>query len=45
MSCTHFQKKSLRGIATRPSDIELIAARLKTALRDYEERYGKKKSE
>ena len=35
-----FQKKSLRGIATRKSDIDLVKERLKIAQRDYEERYG-----
>lgn len=35
-----FQKKSPRGIGTRQSDIDLIRERLRTAQRDYEERYG-----
>jgi phage-related protein len=35
-----FQKKSPRGIETRQSDIALVRERLKTAQRDYEERYG-----
>ena len=35
-----FQKKSPRGIETRPSDIALVRERLKVAQRDYEERYG-----
>ena len=35
-----FQKKSPRGIQTRHSDVALVRERLKTAQRDYEERYG-----
>jgi phage-related protein len=35
-----FQKKSVRGIATRQSDITLISERLKAAQRDYEEKHG-----
>ncbi len=35
-----FQKKSLRGIETRQSDVALVHDRLKLAQRDYEERYG-----
>jgi phage-related protein len=35
-----FQKKSPRGIETRQSDVALVRERLKTAQRDYEERYG-----
>jgi phage-related protein len=35
-----FQKKSLRGIATRKSDIDLVKERLKIAQRDYEEKHG-----
>ena len=36
-----FQKKSPSGIRTSLRDIELIERRLRTAQRDYEERYGK----
>jgi phage-related protein len=36
-----FQKKSPRGVKTARGDIELVAQRLKTARRDYEEHYGK----
>ena len=36
-----FQKKSPSGIRTSRRDIELIGQRLRTAQRDYEERYGK----
>jgi phage-related protein len=35
-----FQKNSPGGIATRQSDVELIRSRLRTAQKDYEERYG-----
>lgn len=35
-----FQKKSTRAIKTRQSDVDLIRERLKTAQRNYEERYG-----
>ncbi|MGB7553336.1 MAG: type II toxin-antitoxin system RelE/ParE family toxin [Candidatus Korobacteraceae bacterium] len=35
-----FQKKSLRGIETRQSDVALVHDRLKLAQRDYEERHG-----
>ncbi len=35
-----FQKKSPHGIAARQSDIGLVKARLKIALRDYEEKNG-----
>jgi hypothetical protein len=35
-----FQKKSPHGIQTRQSDVALVRERLKTAQRDYEERYG-----
>jgi phage-related protein len=35
-----FQKKSPDGIATRQTDIGLVKARLKIALRDYEEKNG-----
>jgi phage-related protein len=38
-----FQKKSKRGIATSQGDRELVARRLKDAIEDYEERYGKDK--
>jgi phage-related protein len=38
-----FQKKSTRGIATSQTDRELIARRLKDAIRDHEERYGEGK--
>lgn len=36
-----FQKKSPQGIKTARADVALIAARLKVAAADYEERYGK----
>ncbi len=36
-----FQKKSTHGIKTSKTDQDLIAARLRTAQRDYEVRYGK----
>lgn len=35
-----FQKKSPRGIATRQLDVELIRNRLRSAQKDYEEKYG-----
>jgi phage-related protein len=38
-----FQKKSPSGIRTAKRDVDLVAERLKTAERDYEERYGKPK--
>lgn len=38
-----FQKKSTKGIATSQTDRELIARRLKDAIADHEERYGKAK--
>jgi phage-related protein len=38
-----FQKKSTRGIATPQTDIQLISKRLKDAIADHEERYGKAK--
>jgi phage-related protein len=38
-----FQKKSTKGIATSQADRELIAKRLKDAIADHEERYGKAK--
>ena len=36
-----FQKKSPSGIRTAKNDVDLIHERLKTALVDYEARYGK----
>ena len=36
-----FQKKSPSGIRTARKDVDLVAQRLRTAQRDYEERYGK----
>jgi phage-related protein len=36
-----FQKKSPSGIRTAKNDVDLIHERLKTALADYEVRYGK----
>jgi len=36
-----FQKKSPSGIRTARTDVELVARRLKDAMQDYEERYGK----
>lgn len=39
-----FQKKSLSGIRTAQSDVELVSKRLKAAQQDYEARYGKPKS-
>jgi phage-related protein len=38
-----FQKKSKQGIATTQLDSELISRRLKDAIKDHEERYGKAK--
>jgi phage-related protein len=38
-----FQKKSPSGTRTAKRDVDLVAERLKTAERDYEERYGKPK--
>ena len=38
-----FQKKSPSGIRTAKHDVDLVAERLKTAARDYEEHYGKPK--
>jgi len=38
-----FQKKSTQGIATSQADRELIARRLKDAIADQKERYGKAK--
>jgi len=38
-----FQKKSPSGIRTAKRDVDLVADRLKTAERDYEERHGKQK--
>ena len=38
-----FQKKSPSGIRTAKRDVELVADRLKTAKKDYEENYGKPK--
>jgi len=38
-----FQKKSTCGIRTAKRDVELVAERLKTAARDYEEHHGKQK--
>jgi phage-related protein len=38
-----FQKKSTRGIATSQADRELISQRLKDAIADHQERYGKAK--
>ncbi|MDM8555333.1 type II toxin-antitoxin system RelE/ParE family toxin [Desulfococcaceae bacterium HSG7] len=37
-----FEKKSKKGIATPKPDIEMIRARLKTALKDYQDREGVK---
>jgi phage-related protein len=36
-----FQKKSPSGIRTAKRDVDLVAGRLKTAERDYEEHHGK----
>ena len=38
-----FQKKSPQGIRTAKRDVDLVAARLKAAAKDYEEHYGKPK--
>jgi phage-related protein len=38
-----FQKKSPSGIRTAKRDVDLVAERLKTAARDYQEHYGKPK--
>jgi phage-related protein len=38
-----FQKKSPSGIRTAKGDVDLVAERLKTAERDYEEHHGKQK--
>ena len=38
-----FQKKSPCGIRTAERDVDLVAERLKTAERDYEEHHGKQK--
>ena|SRR5438105_4691015 len=38
-----FQKKSKKGIATPPADLNLIKSRLKTAADDYAKTYGRKK--
>lgn len=38
-----FQKKSPSGIRTAKREVELVADRLRTAQRDYEEHYGKPK--
>jgi phage-related protein len=38
-----FQKKSPQGIRTAKRDVDLAAARLKAAAKDYEEHYGKPK--
>jgi phage-related protein len=38
-----FQKKSPSGIRTAKRDVDLVADRLKTAERDYEEHHGKQK--
>ena len=38
-----FQKKSPSGIRTAKRDVDLVAERLRTAERDYEEHYGKPK--
>ena len=38
-----FQKKSPSGIRTANRDVDLVAERLKTAERDYEEHHGKQK--
>ena len=38
-----FQKKSPSGIRTAKPDVDLVAERLKTAERDYEEHHGKQK--
>jgi len=38
-----FQKKSPQGIRTAKRDVDLVAARLKVAAKDYEEHYAKPK--
>lgn len=38
-----FQKKSPKGIKTAQVDVDLVERRLKVALQDYEDRYGKPK--
>jgi phage-related protein len=38
-----FQKKSPSGIRPAKRDVDLVAERLKTAVRDHEEHYGKSK--
>jgi phage-related protein len=38
-----FQKKSPSGVRTAAHDVELVAARLKMAAKDYEEQYGRSK--
>ena len=38
-----FQKKSPSGVRTAKRDVDLVAERLKTAERDYEEHHGKQK--
>jgi phage-related protein len=38
-----FQKKSTKGISTSQADKDIIARRLKDAISDHEERYGKGK--
>jgi hypothetical protein len=42
-SYTRFQKKSPSGIRTAKRDVDLVAERLRTAEKDYEEHYGKPK--
>jgi phage-related protein len=38
-----FQKKFPSGIRTAKRDVDLVAGRLKTAEKDYEEQYGNPK--
>jgi phage-related protein len=38
-----FRKKSPSGVRTAKKDVDLVAERLKTAAKDYEEHYGKPK--
>ena len=38
-----FQKKSHKGIKTDKKDIELVEARLKDAMVDYQRRHGRKR--
>jgi phage-related protein len=38
-----FQKKALSGIRTEKRDVDLVAERLKTAAKEYEVHYGKRK--